>query len=82
MPIGERYKTGQHSPANAHFEWDGYTDGSYSPSPTPEERKIKLEKDEVFPPINSCDKGAYWRMTVFCKIKVQRIAKSLCSDMQ
>ncbi|WP_407270400.1 YjzC family protein [Radiobacillus sp. PE A8.2] len=65
MTIGDRYKTGQLSPANAYYKWDGYTDGTRSPSPTDEESKIKLEKSEVFPPINSCDKGAYWRMTSY-----------------
>jgi len=65
MAIGDRYKTGQRSPANAYYEWDGYTDGTFSPSPTAEERKIKLENGEVFPPINSCDKGAYWKMSSY-----------------
>ncbi|WP_228728245.1 YjzC family protein [Brevibacillus composti] len=65
MAIGDRYKTGQRSPANAYYAWDGYTDGTYSPRPTAEEMKIKLERDEVFPPINSTDKGAYWKMTSY-----------------
>ncbi|WP_026906782.1 YjzC family protein [Paucisalibacillus globulus] len=65
MAIGDRYKTGQISPANAYYSWDGYTDGTYSPSPTYEENKIKLENGETFPPINSCDKGAYWKMTSY-----------------
>lgn len=65
MAIGDRYKTGQRSPVNAYYAWDGYTDGTYSPSPTTEELKIKLERDEVFPPINSVDKGAYWKMTSY-----------------
>lgn len=63
MAIGDKYKTGQVSPAHADYTWDGYTDGTYSPSPTSEERSITLDKDEKFPPINSCDKGAYWKMT-------------------
>lgn len=65
MAIGDLYKTGQRSPANAYYAWDSYTDGTRTPSPTAEERMIKLENSEVFPPINSCDKGAYWKMTSY-----------------
>lgn len=65
MSIGDRYKTGQKSPVNAYYAWDGYTDGTNSPRPTDEEMKIKLERDEVFPPIKSADKGAYWKMTSY-----------------
>lgn len=65
MSIGDRFKTGQKSPANAYFAWDGYTDGTRTPSPTTEEEKIKLDNGETFPPINSCDKGAYWKMTSY-----------------
>ncbi|MDC3418088.1 YjzC family protein [Aquibacillus salsiterrae] len=65
MAIGDRYKTGQKSTANAYYSWDGYTDGTRYPSPTPEEQKIKLETGDVFPPINSCGKGAYWKMTSY-----------------
>ena len=65
MAIGERFKTGQRSTAHAYYEWDGYTDGTRTPSPTAEEKKIKLETEEVFPPISSCDKGAFWRKTSY-----------------
>jgi len=63
MSIGELYKTGQTSPAHAVYAWDHYTDGTRYPLPTNEERDITLENGETFPPINSCDKGAWWRMT-------------------
>ncbi len=65
MAIGDVYKTGQISPANAYYEWSKYSDGTYTPSPTSEERKIHLENGEVFPPIRSCNKGAFWRMTSY-----------------
>jgi hypothetical protein len=65
MSIGDRYKTGENSPANANYDWDGYTDGTNYPSPTNEERKISLDKNEVFPPIKSCSKGAFWKMTSY-----------------
>ncbi len=65
MAIGDRYKTGHISPANAYYAWDGYTDGTRYPSPTSEEQYIRLENGERFPPINSCDKGAWWKMTSY-----------------
>lgn len=65
MAIGDLYKTGQISPAHANYAWDHYTDGSYTPSPTSEEKYITLSTGETFPPINSCDKGAWWKMTSY-----------------
>ena len=65
MPKGEIYKTGEKSPANAYYKWIGYTDGTTSPYPTEEEMKIHLEAGDVFPPIRSCNKGAFWQMTSY-----------------
>lgn len=65
MAIGNTYRTGQNSPANANYKWVKYTDGTRTPKPTPEESKINLETGEKFPPINSCDKGAIWEMTSY-----------------
>lgn len=65
MAIGDQYKTGQISPANARYKWVKYTDGSKTPSPTAEEMRIKLTKGEKFPPFHSCDKGAWWQMTSY-----------------
>lgn len=62
MAIGERYKTGEESPANANYDWDGYTDGSRYPHPTANEMRIPLDKGDIFPPVRSCNKGAYWKM--------------------
>lgn len=56
-----RYKTGEKAPYASTYTFDGYTDGTWSPTPTPEETKIRLSLDEVFPPIRSANKGAYWR---------------------
>lgn len=54
------YKTGQEAPKTQNYSWVKYTDWTTTPSPTNEEKIIPLSKGEVFPPINSCDKGAYW----------------------
>ncbi|MEN9935879.1 MAG: hypothetical protein RLZZ387_2458 [Chloroflexota bacterium] len=55
------YKTGDTSPATGRYEFVRYTDGSTTPSPTSQERVIPLSRGEVFPPIRSCNKGAWWR---------------------
>lgn len=65
MAIGDQYRTGEKSPANAYYKWVKYTDGTKTPAPTDEEKRIKLENGEKFPPINSCDKGAIWEMTSY-----------------
>ncbi|MDD4083519.1 MAG: YjzC family protein [Sphaerochaetaceae bacterium] len=65
MAIGELYKTGQNSPAHAHYAWFKYTDGTRTPIPTDEEKYITLETEEKFPPINSQKKGAWWKMTSY-----------------
>lgn len=54
------YKTGDEAPETGNYEFVQYTDGSTSPSPTWEERVIPLSRGEVFPPVKSCNKGA-WR---------------------
>ncbi|ADK80220.1 YjzC family protein [Sediminispirochaeta smaragdinae] len=56
----KRYKTGEKAPARAWYTWDGYIDGTTTPKPTAEEMRIPLETGETFPPIHSCNKGAYW----------------------
>ena len=63
MAIGDRYKTGENNPEKGKFAFDGYTDDTSSPSPTPEETEISLDKDETFPPIRSSNKACYWKRT-------------------
>jgi hypothetical protein len=55
------YKTGDRAPMTGNYEWVRYTDGTTFPSPTYEERIIRLSYGEVFPPIRSCNKGAWWQ---------------------
>lgn len=42
MRIGDQYKTGQKSPANAYYKWVKYTDGTLTPEPTPEEKVFMI----------------------------------------
>lgn len=55
-----RFKTGQTCPTSGDYRFDGYTDGTSSPSPTAEEREISLSRDETFPPIKSSGKACWW----------------------
>lgn len=55
------YKTGEIAPKTQNYYWVKYTDNTITPAPTSEEKVIPLDKWDTFPPINSCDKGAYWK---------------------
>jgi hypothetical protein len=57
-----RSKAGETSPWNARYTFAGYTDGTSWPQPTPEEHEIDLSVGETFPPVRSCNKGAYWEL--------------------
>lgn len=55
-----RFKTGETCQTTGHYQFDGYTDGTTTPSPTAEERIIPLSRGETFPPIRSCNKACWW----------------------
>ena len=55
------YQTGDKAPYTGRYEFVRYTDGSTTPAPTIEEKIIPLSRDEVFPPVRSCNKGALRR---------------------
>ena len=57
-----RFKTGEESPSHAVYNFDGYLDGTWSPSPTAEERSIELTRGENFPPIRSAGKACWWKL--------------------
>ena len=56
-----RFKTGQQCTSSGRYQFDGYTDGTTTPSPTAEEKIIPLKAGETFPPIRSCNKGCFWK---------------------
>lgn len=63
--IGDRFKTGQRVETTGTYEFDGYLDGTWTPAPTAEERRMRLEASrDTFPPIRSCNKGCYWKLVV------------------
>ncbi len=51
--VGTRFKTGEKCPTSGRYKFDGYTDGTSSPSPTPAEREIPMSRGETFPPTGS-----------------------------
>lgn len=55
------FKTGEKAPRSGGYQFVKYTDGTTTPSPTSEERLIHLTKGEVFPPIRSSNKAAWWK---------------------
>ena len=57
-----RFRTGEESPYHATYQFDGYLDGSSTPTPTAEEQEIELTRDENFPPIRSAGKACWWRL--------------------
>jgi hypothetical protein len=58
--MANRYKTGEKCPKTGTYAFDGYTDGTWTPSPTADERRIPLSTDETFPPIKSANKACWW----------------------
>jgi hypothetical protein len=60
--IGDRFKTGQICDTSGIYTFDGYTDSSQGPQPTQDERLIPLRATQVFPPIRSTNRGAYWKL--------------------
>jgi hypothetical protein len=61
-PLGTRFRTGQTNRVSGGFEFGGYLDGSHTPYPTADERRIPLAKGETFPPIRSSNRACYWTL--------------------
>lgn len=60
--VGDRFKTSDRCISSGSYVFDGYTDAAPAPPPTAEERVIPLSRGEIFPPIRSTNRGAYWRL--------------------
>jgi hypothetical protein len=61
--MADRYSTGQECPKTGTYAFDGYLDGTWSPSPTANESSIPLSKGETFPPIRSANKACWWKFS-------------------
>ena len=60
--IGDRFRTGQTCDTKGDYDFDGYTDGTSSPAPTQNEKRIPMDRNETFPPVRSSNKGAWWKL--------------------
>jgi len=60
--IGSRHRTGETCLISGVYRFDGYLDGTSSPSPTADEREIPLSKEGAFPPIRSTGKACWWKL--------------------
>lgn len=53
-------KTGEICQTSGWYKFSGHTDGSIGCHPTKDEQDIPMKAGNHFPPIKSCEKGAYW----------------------
>ncbi|MBZ4419195.1 YjzC family protein [Myxococcus sp. RHSTA-1-4] len=60
--VGDRFETGGTCDTSGIYAFDGYTNGTMTPSPTPGELRITVSKGERFPPVRSSGKAAYWKL--------------------
>ncbi len=63
MPIGTTVKTGDTVPESGNYAWQKYVDGTVTPSPTADERNEAMVRGRTVPPVRSCNKAAYWKLT-------------------
>ena len=56
-----QYKTGQRAPVSGRYNWVRYTDGSRDRRPETNELQVRMTREDVFPPIRSTNKGAWWQ---------------------
>lgn len=60
--IGTRFRTGEECIESGRYQFDGYLDGTRTPTPHANEREIPLSRRERFPPIRSASKACWWRL--------------------
>ena len=54
-------KTGETCQKPGYYKFSGHTDSSINCHPTSDERDIPMKLKNTFPPIRSCEKGAFWK---------------------
>lgn len=59
--INQRFKTGERCRETGSYEFDGFTDGSSSPHPSPDESEIMMSTGDTFPTVRSAKKECYWK---------------------
>ena len=53
-------KTGEICQTSGWYKFAGHTDGNIGCHPTIDEQDIPMKSGNRFPPIRSCERGAYW----------------------
>lgn len=61
--IGQEFKTGEKCDTTGDYTFARYVDNSWAPAPTSNEQVIPLDKGDIFPPIKSQNRAAWWRLT-------------------
>lgn len=60
---GERFRSGSAITIAGVYVFDGYANGTWSPTPLYAERVMTLAAGGVFPPIKSAGKACWWRLS-------------------
>ena len=53
-------KTGEICSTSGHYKFAGHTSGKIGCHPTSDEKDIPMKSGNRFPPIRSCEQGAFW----------------------
>jgi hypothetical protein len=56
-----RFRTGEQCELTGQYDFDGYLDGSQTPTPHPKEQAVAFRIGETFPPIRSAGKPCWWK---------------------
>lgn len=57
-----RFITGMVCTRPGTYIFERYADHTQEPAPAPDERSITLRHGNVFPPVRSADKSAWWKL--------------------
>lgn len=61
--VGQEFKTGEKCDTKGIYKFVRYVDIPWAPAPTPNEQEIPLDRGDIFPPIKSQNRAAWWRLT-------------------
>jgi len=59
--MNQRFKSGETCRETGTYEFDGFTDGTTNPKPTPDEREVTVTAGDKFPMPGNPKKSCYWR---------------------
>ncbi|RBW68836.1 YjzC family protein [Bacillus taeanensis] len=59
--MANRFKTGEQAPETGTYEFVGLAESHSNANPTSDEKEIRLESGDTFPPLRSSKESAYWQ---------------------